>query len=115
MARPPLEIDGVQVEKLATLGCKTTEIAHFFDCSTDTIERRFAAELTKGRASLRISLRRWQLDAARKGNATLLIWLGKQLLEQIESQSVVLSEPQSAKPLDKETILSVVKIIKEGA
>jgi len=29
-----------------------------------------------------MSLRRWQLEAARKGNASLLIWLGKQMLGQ---------------------------------
>jgi hypothetical protein len=82
MARPELEIDGNLVEKLASIGCKTTEIADFVGCSTDTLDRRFAEQLAKGRASLKMSLRRWQLDAARKGNASMLIWLGKQLLGQ---------------------------------
>lgn len=84
MARPKKEIDPKLVQELAALGCKTTEIAGVMGCSTDTIERRFAAELTKGRENLRISLRRWQLDAAKKGNVAMLIWLGKQMLGQTE-------------------------------
>lgn len=78
----PLPIDGSLVEKLASIGCKTEEIADHFKCSTDTIQRRFAAELIKGRADLHMSLRRWQLEAARKGNVVMQIWLGKQYLKQ---------------------------------
>lgn len=91
MARP--DIDADQVEKLAGIGCKTEEIANFFGCSTDTIQRRFAAELIKGRASVRLSLRRWQLEAAKRGNATLLIWLGKQMLGQIDSPVEIKTNP----------------------
>lgn len=82
MARPKLQIDPAQVYKLAQIGCKNDEIANWFGCSTDTIEKRFSAELAKGKSELKMSLRRWQLKAAEKGNATLLIWLGKQLLGQ---------------------------------
>jgi len=90
MARPPIEIDAEQVLKLAQLGCKTEEIADYFKCSTDTIQRRFAAELTKGRADLRMSLRRWQLASAQKGNVVMLIWLGKQMLGQYEKQTLAI-------------------------
>jgi hypothetical protein len=82
MARPEIEIDEKLVYKLASIGCKVSEIADFVGCSTDTLERRFAGEIKKGKAELRMSLRRWQLEAARKGNASLLIWLGKQMLDQ---------------------------------
>ena len=82
MARPEIEIDEKLVYKLASIGCKVNEIADFVGCSTDTLERRFAVEIKKGKAELRMSLRRWQLEAARKGNASLLIWLGKQMLGQ---------------------------------
>lgn len=93
MARPQIEIDALQVEKLASIGAKNNEIADFYNCSTDTIERRFAAELTKGRANLRLSLRRWQLKAAEKGNAAMLIWLGKQLLEQSDKTEIISNTP----------------------
>jgi predicted metal-dependent hydrolase len=82
VGRPPIEIDELQLEKLANLGCSNEEIANFFECSTDTIERRFAGVLSKARASCKIRLRRLQLLAAEKGNVVMLIWLGKQMLGQ---------------------------------
>jgi len=82
MARPKIKIDATEVEKLAAMGCTTEEIAAFFDCSRDTIERRFAAKLLKGKERGRTRLRRLQWQAAEKGNPTLLIWLGKQYLGQ---------------------------------
>lgn len=88
MARPRLEIDADEVEKLASIGCSNDEIAAFFDCSKDTIERRFAAEVAKGRENGRTRLRRWQLQAAQKGNVVMLIWLGKQMLGQKDRHEV---------------------------
>jgi hypothetical protein len=82
MARPKKVIDPKLVQDLASIGCKTTEIAAIVGASVDTLDRRFAEEMNKGRNNLRCSLRRWQLDAAKKGNVTMLIWLGKQLLDQ---------------------------------
>lgn len=87
MARPKIQIDAKQVQDLASVGCKTTEIARLLDCSADTIERRFAGELRKGRENLKISLRQWQLAAAKKGNVVMLIWLGKQYLGQSDTVS----------------------------
>ena len=84
MARPKLKIDPKLVQDLAVLGCKTSEIALVVGCSPDTLDGRFSAELTKGRENLRISLRRWQLESAKKGNVAMLIWLGKQMLGQSE-------------------------------
>lgn len=82
MARPKLEIDGETVFKLAQIGCKNEEIADYFNCSAQTIETRFRPELTKGRSELKMSLRRWQLASAQKGNVVMQIWLGKQMLGQ---------------------------------
>jgi hypothetical protein len=95
MARPRKPIDEDQVERLASLHCTTQEIATVFDCSTDTIERRFAATLAKGRAEGKISLRRAQFRAALKGNVTMQIWLGKQLLGQKEPESDSASKPSA--------------------
>jgi hypothetical protein len=82
MARPIIKIDKELVEKMASWGCKVTEIAEWFGCSDDTIHGRFSAELRKGKAALKTNLRQWQLKAASNGNVTMLIWLGKQLLDQ---------------------------------
>ncbi len=93
MARPKLDIDGEEVRKLAALHCTTAEIAAFYDCSRDTIEGRFSAELNKGRQQGKMQLRDWQLQCARKGNVAMLIFLGKQYLKQSDSPI----EPDAAK------------------
>jgi len=64
-----------------------SEIAAWFGVSRPTIERRarepqFREAMEHGYARGRISLRRWQFQAARKLNPTMLIWLGKQYLGQ---------------------------------
>lgn len=82
MARPRKKIDPNAVKALAQRGAKTSEIADVIGCSPDTLERRFAAEMVKGRADLRMSLREWQIQAAKNGNVAMLIWLGKQYLDQ---------------------------------
>ena len=90
--RPRLQIDSETVEKLAQIGCKTKEIADYFGCSEDTISRNYAAELIKGRSEVRMSLRRWQLESAKKGNVVMQIWLGKQMLGQQDKTEIVLSK-----------------------
>lgn len=77
-----LDLNADEVLKLAEIGCQNTEIAHVFGCSPDTIERRFAGELAKGRANLKTKLRRLQFGLAEKGNLGMLIWLGTQYLGQ---------------------------------
>lgn len=91
MARPKLDIDPNEVEKLASIGCSNQEIASFFDCSKDTIEGRFSAEVAKGRENGKTRLRRLQLQAAQKGNVVMLIWLGKQMLGQKDKHETELS------------------------
>lgn len=82
MARPKLNIDPELVRRLAKIGCTTPEIASICGCSERTIETRFCGILKTGRAEFCQSLRRWQAKAAQKGNATMLVWLGKQMLGQ---------------------------------
>jgi hypothetical protein len=88
MARPKLVIDGEQVQKLASLGCSARDIAYVVGCSVDTLDRRFAAELDKGRAEGRTTLRRRQWKAAMDGNVAMLIFLGKSLLGQTDRADV---------------------------
>lgn len=96
MGRKPIEVDPKLVHDLAAIGCKTVEISTILNVSVDTLDRRFAEEMDKGRANLRTSLRRWQLEAAKKGNVTMLIWLGKQLLGQTDkTEQILLGEGQN--------------------
>jgi len=107
MGRPVKKIDPKLVQDLAAIGCKTTEIASIVGVSVDTLDRRFAEEMEKGRSNLRATLRRWQISAAQKGNVAMLIWLGKQLLgqtEKIEQATEFVVKPLS--PQQVQTILT---------
>lgn len=107
MGRPIKNIDPKLVQDLAAIGCKTTEIASIVGVSVDTLDRRFAEEMEKGRSNLRATLRRWQIESAKKGNVAMLIWLGKQLLgqtEKIEQATEFVVKPLS--PQQVQTILT---------
>lgn len=80
MARPKIIIDPLEVEKLAAMSCSIQEIASFFGCSRDTIERRFAANILKGKDKGKIKLRRLMWQNAEKGNAVMQLWLSKNIL-----------------------------------
>ena len=87
MAARRSEIDLIELEKLCQLSCTDEEIAAWFGTSTRTIERRrrepkFAEIMARGKAKGRISVRRMQMKLLEQGNATMGIWLGKQLLGQ---------------------------------
>ena len=82
VGRPKIEINEDQLEKLASILCTMEEMASFFGCSVDTLERNFADTIKKGKDKGRMSLRRMQFEKAQTGNTTMLISLGKQLLGQ---------------------------------
>jgi hypothetical protein len=92
MGRPLIDIDPIMVEKMASLGCKTVEIADYFGCTKDTITNRFSSELDKGRSSLKMSLRQLQIKSAQNGNVAMLIWLGKQYLDQQDKTQLILEK-----------------------
>lgn len=86
MARPLKQIDPEQVKLLAGIGCPVEEIALVLGCDKRTLERRFAVVIETGRADMKKALRRKQVEIALKGDRTMLIWLGKQLLGQRDEQ-----------------------------
>jgi hypothetical protein len=73
------------VERLAQMGCKDSEIADWFGVDENTLRYNFSVELLKGKLALNQSLRQAQIRLALSGNATMLIWLGKNLLNQQEN------------------------------
>ena len=98
MARPRIEIDMEQFKGLCNIQCTLVEIADWFKCSEDTIERWCKRELKMGFAEAykkysvggKISLRRWQMKMA-EHNCTMAIWLGKQYLGQTDKQELAVS------------------------
>ncbi|MBP0977565.1 MAG: hypothetical protein J6P89_05235 [Oscillospiraceae bacterium] len=119
MGRPKKEINENEFAKLCRLQCTLIEIADFFDCSEDTIERwckntysddkgnplTFAEVYKKLSAGGKRSLRRYQFDLA-KTNATMAIWLGKQWLNQ---KDIPQTEETAAKVVD--ALIEAVKNI----
>lgn len=88
MGRPIKEINWEEFEKLCAIQCTLGEIAAWFCCSEDTIERRvqeeygqtFAEVFSQKKKIGKMSLRRTLFQKAQEGNPTLLIWLSKQHL-----------------------------------
>ena len=100
--RPRLEIDWEKLDKMCAIHCTKREIADVLGISEDTIDRRcreeydcsFAVYYKKHASQGNMSLRRQQFQTAMKGNPSLLIWLGKQILGQTDQ------------PVDTETDLA---------
>jgi AraC-like DNA-binding protein len=100
MGRPKIEIDFEKVDALCAVFCNCQEIVsvlNSFDinCSYDTVERRVKEKFgmtfaeyveQKQMAFAKPKLRKAQFDCALGGNATMLIWLGKQHLGQVDKQ-----------------------------
>lgn len=114
MARPLANIDPEQVRLLAGVGCPVEEIAFHLGCDKRTLERRFAALIEKGRADIRSSLRRKQVELAMKGDRTMLVWLGKQLLGQRDNMdsNVGINGTITHRDADEEAILAAADEIR---
>ena len=78
-------IDPAEIYKLAKLGCSIEEMSDWFGVPANTIKYNFSDMIVKGRAETKQALRRAQIALALKGNATMLIWLGKNILGQAET------------------------------
>jgi hypothetical protein len=112
VARKKMPIDPKIVEGLASIGCTMKEIAAVVGCSVDTLERRFPDLIKDGREKGKSSLRRWQWKNAEKGNTTMQIWLGKQLLGQRDFKEVPVDQDgKEVKPstMTREDLIEIVK------
>ena len=97
MARPKkYKLDTEKVEQLAGFGCTNTEIASFFGCDESLIRKSYSEFLSKGRDKGKIRLRQLQWRAAERGNVSMMIWLGKQMLGQVDRQEV-----EHIRPIDE--------------
>lgn len=108
MARPQktATLAEAQIEQLAAVGCTDSEIATLAGLSESQLKDSFRPLLTKGRAALRERLRTAQVRKAlghlqektdKDGETivyqtapdnTMLIWLGKQYLDQRDKQEI---------------------------
>lgn len=92
--RPPIPIDYEVVRRLATIQCTDAEIAAMVEmtpegfCKRKQRDNELLQAIEKGREQGKMSIRRMQYRAAEKGNATMLIWLGKQFLGQRDQREI---------------------------
>ena len=114
MARPRIQIDITQFEKLCALLCTEEEIASYFNCSVDTIEKFCKRTYSVGFAEIykqksgngKIALRRYQMQLAQKYPA-MAIFLGKQYLGQ---RDIVDKETETVK--GSESVLAITDKLK---
>lgn len=93
MARPKKEINQQLFESLCAMQCTEVEICNVLDVTDKTLTKWckeiykmsfsecYKLKSAKGKASLR----RTQYKLAESGNSTMLVWLGKQWLNQSEN------------------------------
>lgn len=112
MGRPIIELDWVEFEKLLEMQCTEEEIAQWFRCSVDTIDRRTKehfgitfAELKPQKAIRgKVAIRRGLFQLALKGNVAALIFLSKNLLGYSDKQEVkTIDDPNKQLEIDKLT------------
>ena len=110
--RPKIIIDWLKVEQMCLIHCTGEEIAGVLGIDYDTLEKAIKREYNQcfsdyfkqKSAGGKMSLRRRQYSHAMDGNATMLIWLGKQWLGQ--SDTIDKSQDE-APPEPKEIIFTV--------
>lgn len=102
--RPQKQFDKRMFESMCEMHCTQIEIAHIFDCDTDTINAwcnreygcNFSEIYNKKVSNGNMSLRRIQFRMAESGSERMAIWLGKQWLGQTDKQEIDMSADISA-------------------
>ena len=84
--RPTTKIDVELVNKLAKIMCTPQEIAYIVGCDYRTLIKHHGDKIEQARAVGKMSIRRKQYEMAmNSNNAAMLIWLGKNWLNQQEN------------------------------
>lgn len=108
MGRPRKHhINQTEFEQLCSLYCTLPEVAGWFKCSEDTVERwvnrtyktTYAETMRRFASKTTASLRRRQIHQALEGDRSLLIWLGKQHLGQSEKIESTVNQTVEQKPV----------------
>ena len=81
-SRQKKEVDVDLLRKIAAVNCSYEEMGGILECSSDTLSRHYKKEIDQERAKGYASLRKSQFKYALRGNASLLIFLGKVYLKQ---------------------------------
>ncbi len=115
MARPKKKIDKKQFESMCFLQCTQSEICSILDVTDKTLTRwcletyniSYSETYKKKSDGGKMSLRRYQLDLAKK-NTGMAIWLGKQYLGQVDKQEISSTSKLSVEEKLKEITINVI-------
>ena len=89
MGRTPIELDRDKIRMLASFGCTIVEIAKYFQVGETLIRAKYKAEYEAGFEEMKFSLRKAQWkNALELGNTALLIFLGKNYLQQTDKSQL---------------------------
>lgn len=129
LGRPKKEIDWGIFEELCNIQCTQAEIASVLKVHHETLEIKikenyeepYLEVYKRFSAGGKSSLRRKQYKVAMDGNVSMLIWLGKQFLDQKEPQIsdgnkvLVITNSRGKMELDVAEIdkKEVIKVVKE--
>ncbi len=91
--RPSTPEDFDELEKLMAFYPSREELANWFECSTQSLDRKIKSHFKcnfeqlrdKRFTKTRIAIKRKQIEVALKGNPTMLIWCGKIMLGQSDT------------------------------
>lgn len=86
-------------------------MAAVLGCSVDTLERNYAEAIKEGREHGKSSLKRKQYEVAMSGNVSMLIWLGKVVIGQIDTSRQFVDQTTVQANINTEAESSAVKEI----
>lgn len=103
------------IEKLASVFCTDEEIASFMGVTVETLlnnknKSSFLEYKKRGLERGKATLRRKQFELAMKGNCTMLIWLGRNYLNQSENN--IDDDTKTTEALEKVT--DAIKQLRES-
>ena len=73
---------------LSSFGCTIMEIAKFFIVDESLIRKDYGDEVRRGKEQMKLKLRQLQWKYCEQGNTSLLIFLGKNYLNQTDKQQL---------------------------
>ena len=108
--RPPIQWDEKEAAIFGRFRATYKTMSDYYGCSERTIKRlmtnddddgnesKFCHHYKNGLSSGQMKLSEAQWKAAQEGNATMLIWLGKQYLGQKDRQEISLDDKRENEP-----------------
>ena len=113
----PIQINWDQVDELCKIQCTGPEIIAVLGISDDTLYKRCMEDhgvklstYIKSKSQVgKASLRRAQFKNALKGNSTMQVWLGKQMLNQGDKVTIDLPTPTIIQKRDGTQVIMAAK------